>query len=260
MQPTLQFLSDLANEAGDIIRAGYGTNFLVRFKSEIDPVTEVDQRSEDALIRSIRDRFPLHTLITEESGKLNGSADYCWYIDPLDGTVNFSHGVPMFSVSIAYAEYGVVQLGAVFDPMRQELFTAQRGAGAWLNGEPIHVSAQTELLHSLLVTGFPYNSHEIREVNLSNFAYFMRRSQGVRRLGSAALDLCYVAAGRLEGYWEMDIHPWDIAAGALIVEEAGGTVTTLQGAPDYFKPPYDLISASPAIHAQILAGLRENGS
>ncbi len=172
--------------------------------------------------------------------------------------MNYAHGVPFFCVSIAYQEGGQVCLGAVYDPMRQELFTAERGRGAWLNGAAISVSSIAKLDDSLLVTGFPYDIRSRAENNLDHYARFSLRSQGVRRLGSAALDLCYVAAGRLEGYWETLTNPWDVAAGALIAEQAGAIVTCIDGSRDYLSPPLSILAANPFIHPQMLALLKQH--
>jgi myo-inositol-1(or 4)-monophosphatase len=204
----------------------------------------------------VRRDFPSHHILAEESGIIEGSNAHIWYIDPLDGTVNYAHHVPIFSVSVAYAFNGVVSLGAVYDPLRDELFLAERGKGAWLNGRPLKVSAVTELQKSLLVTGFPYDAWDTEQDNFDNFVKFARMTQGVRRLGSAALDLCYVAAGRFDGFWELALKPWDVAAGGLICEEAGGHVTNVHGAADYMSPPQSVVAAAPGIHAQMLDVLR----
>ena len=196
-------------------------------------------------------------LITEESGLLKGQADRCWFIDPLDGTINYAHDVPIFAVSIGYAEHGQMQAGVVYNPMTEECFSAERGQGACLNDEPIHVSEITDLIQSLLVTGFPYDTHNAVHTNLEYFNRLTLRSQGVRRFGSAALDLGYVAAGRLDGYWEIKLSPWDLAAGILIVEEAGGMVTSLHGDPNVMQSPYSVLAANPAIHPLLLAVLNE---
>jgi myo-inositol-1(or 4)-monophosphatase len=251
MKPTLDHLTTWAAEAGEIIRAGYGKVHDISYKGRIDLVTETDHTSEDLIIGHIRQEFPDHSIITEESGKLAGLSSQRWFIDPLDGTVNYSHGMPFFGVSLAYAENGQVQLGVIYNPIHNECFSAERGKGAWLNGTPIHVKDPPDQLHSLLVTGFPYDMWENPDNNLDNFIALSRLSQGVRRMGSAALDLCYVAAGWLDGYWEIRIKPWDIAAGALIVEEAGGVVTKLNGDPNYMQPPYDILASTPNLHGLI---------
>jgi myo-inositol-1(or 4)-monophosphatase len=254
MQPKLKDLQIFALQAGAILRAAYGQEHKVHYKGLVDPVTEVDRQSEVFLLGQIRERFADHTIITEESGHLQGTNSHCWYIDPLDGTVNYSHGVPMFSVSIAYAEGGRMQMGVVYDPLRDELFSAARGEGAQLNGDPIHVSDTTELIRTLLATGFPYDIPG-RTKNLVEYSKLSMLTQGVRRLGSAALDLSYVACGRLDGFWEMELGAWDLAAGTLILEEAGGIATDLRGSVDYMRPPFGVVGANPAIHPLLLKEL-----
>lgn len=255
MFPNLDEVQILARQAGEILRKGYGQNHQVSYKGEIDLVTEIDRQSEAFLMGEIRQRFPQHTIVAEESGGLSGDNAYRWYIDPLDGTVNFAHGIPIFSVSLVFAHKGLVSLGVVYDPLRDECFSAEVGKGAWLNGKPIQVSNPQALEHSLLVTGFPYDIRTNHQTNLDLFAKFSLNSQGVRRLGSAALDLCYVAAGRFDGYWEMRLSPWDLAAGSLIAQEAGAKVSDLKGGRDYLEPPYSILAAAPNIHAQMLKEL-----
>lgn len=254
-QPILADLQQLAEQAGEILAAGYEKEHTLAYKGEIDLVTEIDHRSEEFLVGELRRRFPDHHVLAEESGGKDGG-QHQWYIDPLDGTVNYAHGVPFFCVSIAYALAGQLTLAAVFDPMRRELFTAERGKGSRLNGQPLLVRRETELSHALLVTGFPYDIRETAENNLEHFARFARISQGVRRLGSAALDLCYVAAGRFDGYWELSLKPWDLAAGALIALEAGATVTAVDGGGECMTPPYSVLAATPKIHDKMLAALQ----
>jgi myo-inositol-1(or 4)-monophosphatase len=257
MQPTLQDLIHLASRAGEILSAGYETDHQVDYKGAIDLVTEVDHRSEAFLLGEIQRMFPGHQIVSEEIGLVPGSESDQWYVDPLDGTVNYAHGVPFFSVSIAYAHQGVVTLGAVFDPLRGELFSAEKGAGAFLNGRRLKVSEATELQRCLLVTGFPYDAWSSPRNNLEYFGRFARQTQGVRRLGSAALDLCYVGAGRLDGYWELTLNPWDVAAGGLVAAEAGAQVTSLDGSPDYLLPPCSLLAAPPAVYAKMMVVLQE---
>ncbi|MBI4760509.1 MAG: inositol monophosphatase family protein [Chloroflexota bacterium] len=252
MQPTLAYLETLARRAGEILREGYNKDHKVDYKGVIDLVTEVDHQSEAFLLGEVRRDFSSHHIFSEESGVIEGSNDHIWYIDPLDGTVNYAHHVPIFSVSIAYASHGTVSLGAVYDPLRGEMFLAERGKGAWLNGRPLRVSAVTELQKSLLVTGFPYDAWNTEQDNFANFVKFAKMTQGVRRLGSAALDLCYVAAGRFDGFWELALKPWDVAAGGLICEEAGGRVTNVRGEADYISPPQSVVAATPGIHARML--------
>lgn len=258
MTPTLQDLIQIARYAGEMLRSDFGKPHQIEYKGIIDLVTEADHRSEDYILSQLRSRFPGHTIITEESGYLTGEDGHAWYIDPLDGTSNYAHGVPIFSVSIAYAQNGSLKLGVIYDPMQDECFSAEAGKGAWLNDEPIRASEVSDLDRSLLVTGFPYDIRTAAETNLENFSFFTMHSQAVRRLGSAALDLAYVASGRLDGYWEISIHPWDIAAGTLLVREAGGIVTDLLGNPNYFKPPYAAVAAAPGIHLKIITGLNRN--
>jgi myo-inositol-1(or 4)-monophosphatase len=255
MQPSLSYMENLARQAGAILRAGYDTEHQVGYKGVIDLVTEVDHRSEEFLLGEIRRDFPDHHIFSEESGVIEGSDQHIWYVDPVDGTVNYAHHIPIFCVSIAYASRGIVTLGAVYDPMRDEMFHAERGKGASLNGRPLKVSSVTELQRSLLVTGFPYNAWNTPQDNFENFIKFGKLTQGVRRLGSAALDLCYVAAGRFEGFWEMALNAWDVAAGALIAEEAGARVTNIAGEADYLSPPQSVIACTPGIHARMLEEL-----
>jgi myo-inositol-1(or 4)-monophosphatase len=255
-EPTLNEMIHLARAAGDILRKGYGHAHQVRFKGVIDLVTEVDGRSEDYLVGEIKSAHPGHMIITEESGKHAGDPDHCWYIDPLDGTVNYAHGIPFFCVSLAYARKGVIQLGVVYDPLRNECFTAQRGKGAWRNRKQLHVSTTSKLIESLLVTGFPYDIQTARQNNLDNYGWFAKNTQAVRRMGSAALDLCYVGAGRFDGYWELGLKSWDIAAGMLVVTEAGGLVTGVDGSTDFATFPNAMVAAGPALHPLLLEGLR----
>jgi myo-inositol-1(or 4)-monophosphatase len=259
MFPILSDLESLARQAGEILKAGYAQrptmqgNLQIRYKGAIDPVTEFDHRSEEFLVGEIRRRFPQHSLVAEESGEHAGDACCVWYIDPLDGTVNYAHGVPIFAVTIAYAEGGRVNLGVVYDPLRDECFSAERGKGAFLNGLPIRATSASDLDRSLLVTGFSYDLRTTSRNNLDHYARFALISQGVRRLGSAALDLCYIASGRLDGYWELSLQPWDLAAGTLIAAEAGATVTAVDGDPDVMHPPYSVLAANAPLHAQMLA-------
>ena len=255
MGPTLSEIERLAREAGAILRAGYNKEHNVRYKGVIDLVTEVDHQSEDFLLGEIRGKYPDHHIFAEESGVIQGNDEHTWFVDPLDGTVNYAHHIPIFSVSVAYASHGQLMLGAVYEPLRDELFAAERGKGARLNGKPIQVSTVTELQRSLLVTGFPYDAWNTRQDNFANFVHFGKLTQGVRRLGSAALDLCYVAAGRFDGFWEMSLKPWDVAAGGLIAEEAGAEVTNVYGDRDYISSPQSVIAAAPGIHARMVQEL-----
>ncbi len=255
--PTLPDLEHMARQAGKILHDRYEKDNKVSYKGVIDLVTDVDHASEAYILGEIQSRFPTHRILSEEAGGLDGHDEHLWLIDPIDGTVNFAHGVPFFSVSIAYAHKGVVTLGAVYDPMRDEMFTAERGYSAQLNGRAIHVSSVDELVRSLMVTGFPYDAWTSKRNNLEYFGKFARMTQGVRRLGSAALDLCYVAAGRIDGYWELSLNPWDLAAGGLIAEEAGARVTTLDGRADYITPPCALIACAPGIYSSMMEVLNK---
>ena len=255
MQPTLSYLEHLARQSGAILRAGYDTEHEVGYKGVIDLVTEVDHQSEKFLLGEVQRDFPDYHILSEESGIIQGDDQNVWYIDPLDGTVNYAHHIPIFCVSIAYASRGTLRLGAVYDPMRDEMFLAERGKGAYLNGRPLRVSSATELQKSLLVTGFPYNAWNTPQDNFANFVKFGKLTQGVRRLGSAAIDLCYVAAGRFEGFWEMALNPWDVAAGGLIAEEAGARVTSITGDADYISAPQSVVASTPGIHARMLEEL-----
>jgi myo-inositol-1(or 4)-monophosphatase len=256
VHPTLSDLERLAREAGAILRAGYSKEHQVNYKGVIDLVTEVDHQSEAFLLGEIKTLFPDHHIVAEESGVIQGDDEHSWFVDPLDGTVNYAHNIPIFCVSVAYASQGSLILGAVYDPMRDEMFMAERGRGAYLNDKPLRVSAVTELQKSLLVTGFPYDAWNTRQDNFANFVHFAKLTQGVRRLGSAALDLCYVAAGRFDGFWEMSLKPWDVAAGGLICEEAGAQVTNVSGARDYLSSPQSVVAATPGIHDRMLQELK----
>jgi len=251
MKPTLSELERLAREAGAILREGYSREHNIKYKGVIDLVTEADHASESFLIKEIQSHFPDSHILAEESGETMGAGEGIWYIDPLDGTVNYAHHIPVFCVSIAYASNGTIQLGAVYDPMRDEMFTAERGKGAFLNGKPIRASSTTELAKSLLVTGFPYDTWNTEQDNFKNFEKLGKMTQGVRRLGSAALDGCYVAAGRFDGFWELSLNPWDIAAGGLIAEEAGARVTAVDGKPDYISPPQSILATAPGIYEEM---------
>lgn len=258
MEPTLNQIIDWAREAGTILRSGFRQKMEIRHKGPKDLVTEMDHRSEAYLLAQIMGAFPDHAIFSEESGRLNGMHSRQWYVDPLDGTVNYAHGIPIFSVSIAYAVDGEMQFGVVYNPIDDELYAAERGQGAALNGAAIHTTGVEQLIDALLVTGFPYTTGSPDKAdNLEYFNRFVKASQGMRRLGSAALDLCYVAAGRLDGYWEVGLQPYDIAAGVLILREAGGVVTRLDGSPDVVRPPCEAVAANPKLHACMLGVIQK---
>ena len=229
----------LATAVQAVIKAGAmqlaGIDHLdIEKKGAIDLVTQIDRDVERMFRALIAGRFPHHAVLAEEfeaGGDRQNDAEYCWVFDPVDGTTNYAHGLPIFCSSLGLEIDGEIAVGAIYDPTRRELFTAERGQGAWLNGRPLRVSAADTLIDSLLVTGFHYDIQQDPEELVSLFRDFITKSRAVRRLGSAALDLCYVAAGRFDGYWESKIQPWDVAGGALIVAEAGGRVSTVGGAP-----------------------------
>jgi myo-inositol-1(or 4)-monophosphatase len=255
MQPRLEDLQNWARQAGALLRAGYEQDHEIIMKGEIDLVTEMDRQAEEFLMSAIHSQFPGHTIITEESGLHQGTNDHRWYIDPIDGTVNYAHHLPWFVVSLAYEEAGQMKYGVIYEPMRDECFSAARGQGAWLNDRPIHVTAVDTLIAALLSTGFPYDVATVEQNNVAQFVRLTMLTQGVRRSGSAALDMAYVACGRLDGFWEIQLQAWDVAAGALIVEEAGGVATSLEGSRDVLKPPYAIVVSNPALHPLLLAAL-----
>ena len=241
-----------AARAGALLRSRYRDRHEVSFKSAVDLVTATDRDAERVIVDCIRAAFPEHGIVAEESPPIAGRDDaHRWYIDPLDGTTNFAHGYPQFAVSIALAEGDDVVFGLVHDPMRDETFTAERGRGARLNGAPITVSETTALEHALLGTGFPYDRREHAAFYLAFFAEAMRSSQGIRRAGSAALDLSYVACGRLDAFWEWKLHPWDVAAGRLIVEEAGGRVSDFSAGPHRLSAE-ETAASNARVHSQLI--------
>jgi myo-inositol-1(or 4)-monophosphatase len=238
--------------AGDVMLERFGTNVRVDKKGAIDLVTEVDVAIEREFRQRILERFPEHTVLGEElGGNETAPAGPCWVFDPIDGTTNFAHGLPIFCSSLALEVDGVAQVAAVYDPTRRELFTAERGGGAFLNGAPLHVSTPDTVLDAVLVTGFPYDVHARVAEIVGLFAEFVARARAVRRLGSAAIDLCYVAAGRLDGFWERGLNAWDIAGGALLVGEAGGVVTDFSGGP-FSSRGRDVVASNGRIHAEML--------
>ena len=220
-----------ARRGGAFIRSRYGERQQVSFKSEVDQVTSVDREAERLIVDTLLGAFPAHGMVAEESTAQLGRDGYRWYVDPLDGTTNFAHAYPHFAVSIALARDDDFLLGVVYDPLRDETFAAVRGGGARLNGSPIAVSETAVLERALVATGFPYDRRQHARRYLRFWEEVMTRAQDVRRGGSAALDLCYVACGRLDAFWEWKLHPWDTAAGRLIVEEAGGRVTDFSALP-----------------------------
>ena len=257
MDAMLEVARNAALEAGrhQLERLGQSNN--IRFKGSIDLVTDVDKRSEEIVVGAISAAFPDHGLLGEEGTKKNPDSDYLWIIDPLDGTTNYAHTYPCFAVSIGCSYKKELVLGAVYDASRDEMFTAARGRGAFLNGRPIRVSETEELSRSLLATGFPYNPNGPYGDNIENLRAFLRATQGVRRAGAAALDLCHVACGRIDGYWEINLFPWDAAAAAVIVLEAGGTLSKSDAS--VFCPFVpEMVASNTKIHAQMLEVLQKS--
>ncbi|BBL72171.1 inositol monophosphatase family protein [Methylogaea oryzae] len=257
----------IARHAGGILREGQAAmraqrGGALKFKSsDIDPVTEYDLRSEQYIVGELRRLYPGHRIVGEEGGEYAGdgpqSQPYTWYIDPLDGTVNFAHGFPMYCVSMGLAVEGEPALGVIYNPATDEMFAAAQGCGATLNGAPIRVSATSALSRALLITGFAYDTHT-SDSNMGNFLAFQRSAQATRRIGSAALNLCYTATGQLDGHWEMKVQPHDIAAGIVLVREAGGTVTDFDGG-DTMIASGRIVSSNGLIHAAMLAVLQAAG-
>ncbi len=227
-------------------------------KGIIDLVTNIDVEIERQFRATIAERFPGHVVLGEELEQAGAEAapEYCWVFDPIDGTTNYAHGLPIFCCSLALEINGTPVVAAVYDPNREELFTAERGRGAWLNGAPLHVSSSQSVIDSLLVTGFHYGVHRDPGELMGLFTKFITTARAVRRLGSAALDLCYVAAGRFDGFWEQKLHPWDVAGGALIVQEAGGRVTAIDGAP-YRSRGGSVLATNGHVHDEMLTTIRD---
>ncbi len=252
----VEFACRIAQRAARILCEGFGGRVPAEHKGLFDLVTEYDRRSEALILREIKEAFPQDRVLAEESGASGAAGERIWYVDPLDGTTNYAHGFPVFAVSIALADREGLRLGVVYDPTRSEVFWGERGRGAFLNEERLRVADAAELRESLLVTGFPYDVWSNPVNNLDNYAKFAVRSQGVRRLGSAALDLAYVAAGRLDGFWELRLSPWDLAAGSLLVQEAGGEVTDVDGGPLRLTDFSSVLAANRQLHPRILEVLR----
>jgi myo-inositol-1(or 4)-monophosphatase len=250
------FAERIARGAGEILRRNYGLRQTIHFKGEINLVTDVDHESEAYLIGRIREAYPDHGVLSEESPELHSGSLYRWIIDPLDGTTNYAHGYPCFGVSVAVERQGTVVAGAVYDPLLDESFTAALGGGASRNGKPIAVSETRELRKSLLATGFAYDVRSSSDNNFDYFRAFVLTGQAIRRDGSAALDLCYLACGRFDGFWELKLKAWDTAAGLLILHEAGGVSSRLDGGPYDIHQP-DLLASNGLIHGQMVEVLRK---
>jgi myo-inositol-1(or 4)-monophosphatase len=250
------FVVSLCKDAGRVMMDRLGGSLEITHKGEVDLVTQVDLALERLITEAIHDRFPDHTVLGEEGWREGEArdADYAWLFDPLDGTTNYVHGYPMFCVSIALTQRGDVLLGAIYDPLRDELFYAAKGEGATLNDRRIVVSDTDRLISSLLSTGFPYQRATIPDNNVALLSKVIDRIQGVRRSGSVALDLAYVAAGRLDGHWELHVKPWDTAAGGLLVKEAGGRITGTEG--EAWNPfEANVVASNGRIHGELLAAL-----
>ncbi len=243
-----------AEEAGTLLRKNLGQIGEVFFKGLVNLVTKSDTESQDLIFSRLSARFPGHDFLAEEGLKSLRGSDFRWVFDPLDGTTNFAHGFPVFCVSLGLEHRSRLVCGVVYDPTRDEMFWAEKGEGAYLNGEKIRVSAIDDLNKSLLATGFSYDIRETR-TNIRQFNEFLLLAQGVRRCGSAALDLCYVASGRLEGFWEMKLSPWDTAAGAVIVEEAGGRISDFQGNPVNIYHP-EVVASNGLVHQAMMDVLK----
>ena len=247
-----------AREAGAILQDYAARGFLIEHKGRINLVTEADLASERHIKQLIAGRFPSHRILAEESGAHGEGDEYCWIIDPLDGTTNFSHGFPCYAVSIGVEYKGQSVAGVIYDPCRDELFVAERGAGATCNGEPIRVSEIGQLEKALLVSGFPYDVRERMNEYLPAWRKFLETSQAVRRFGSASIDMAYVAMGRVDGFWEKGLSAWDVAAGWVIIEEAGGRVTKLDGSP-FDNHSSSLLCTNSVIHDEMQTALAEIG-
>jgi len=250
--------TEIVLRAGEIQLAGQEKGFRVDKKGAIDLVTEIDLECERMCRAVLAERFPEHDILAEEFGGSPAGkpkSRFQWVFDPVDGTTNYAHGLPIYCASLGLEIDGVREVGAIYDPSRRELFTAERGQGAYLNGRRLRVSTTDTLLDALLVTGFPYDMHKQGDELIDLFGTFLKSARAVRRLGSAALDLCYVAAGRFEAFWEQKLHPWDVAAGALIVEEAGGRVTGMDGSP-FDTAAGHLIASNGLVHEQVVDVIR----
>ncbi len=244
-----------AKQAGEILRKNWGQAGRVEYKGEINLVTETDCLAETVILDILQANYPGWSILSEEAGESGGSADYRFIIDPLDGTTNYAHSYPCFCVSIALEQQGTIVLGVIYEPLRDELYTAEKGQGAYLNNKPVCTSRISTLNHSLLVTGFPYDIRDNPGNSLKHFNRLVLQAQGVRRDGSAALDLCYVAAGRFDGFWEEGLCPWDVAAGSLIVTEAGGRVSQIDDN-DFSIDGKQILATNGLIHEETRKALR----
>lgn len=255
MENTLKVAIDIAREAGDLLLEHFRQPLEITYKRRSDLVTEADRKSETLIVERLQSHFPEYAIVAEEGGGQRTGSDYCWYVDPLDGTTNFAHGFPIFCVTLGLAYRGEVVAGVVYDPTRDELFTVERGGGAFLNGQRLSVSKNVNLSDCLVATGFPpfASNHDL---NVEFYFRFTELTHGIRRAGSAALDLCCVAAGRFDGFWELKLNPWDKAAGTLIVMEAGGRVSGITGKPFELLGD-DIFVSNGLIHDPMVAVFKE---
>ena len=250
MPSYLETSVEIAREAGALLAKYFERRVTFQLKGEHDLVTEADRASEQLVVERLRAHFPSHSIVAEEGGGHTGKSEYCWYVDPLDGTTNFAHGFPMYNVTMALEQSGELIAGVIFDPERNEMFTAERGSGAYLNNRRIRVSKVSKIEDTLVATGFPSQKRH-QNVNVHFYYQLAMVTHGVRRAGSAALDLAYVASGRLDGFWEFGLNPWDMAAGILLITEAGGKCSDMQGGPVTLRGPH-LLADNGLVHQQIL--------
>lgn len=255
----LDFVIDTAYRAGELLREAYDRPRHISYKGEVNLVTETDIAVEELIIGTLREAYPEIGVLAEESGESGENGSLRWLIDPLDGTNNFAHALPVFCTSIALRDAEGPLLGVIYDPLRDECFSAVRGQGAALNGQPLHVSDAPKLMQGMLGTGFPYVRQTTTDNNAEAVAHFLRRAQGIRRMGSAAIDLAYVACGRLDGYWEWGINPWDVTAGILLVQEAGGQLSTYAGGPidELQMERMNVVASNGLIHGEMLDTLAD---
>lgn len=246
-----KFMEAVAREAGSLLREKLHDRHTIDYKGEINLVTEADRLSEALILDRVRRTFPGHDILAEESPETLNGSEFRWVIDPLDGTTNYAHGYPIFCVSIALEVEGQVRVAAVYNPMTDEMFTAEKGQGAFRNGKRLAVSPTAELGRGLLATGFPYDLRVDRNNNMSYYRSMALNAQAIRRAGAAALDMAYTAAGCFDGFWELKLMPWDTAAGWLLVTEAGGTVTDIEGGPYHLRSPH-ILASNGLIHDQML--------
>jgi len=246
----LETSTDIAREAGALLAGYFERHVAVELKGDFDVVTEADRASEKLICKRLRGSFPEHAIVAEEGGGHESASGYRWYVDPLDGTTNFAHGFPVFNVSLGLEHDGELICGVIYDPSRQEVFQAERGSGAFLNGERIGVSKTSRISDSLSATGFPSRKRH-QNVNVHFYYQLAMMSHGVRRAGAAAIDLAYVACGRLDAFWEFALNPWDVAAGILLVNEAGGTCSDMHGAPANVRAPH-ILADNTQIHAEMV--------